>query len=55
MRPQLMGRSRKAGDAGQTNTITFPPRRDYTIISLTKHKFVLQDNAGGRHIGIWTK
>ena len=34
-----------------------PPEadRDYTIISLTKDKFVLQDNAHGRHTGTWTR
>jgi hypothetical protein len=37
--------------------IRTPPEgdRDYTIISLTKHKFVLQDNAHGRHTGTWTR
>jgi hypothetical protein len=37
--------------------IRTPPEgdRDYTIISLTKHKFVLRDNAHGRHTGTWTR
>jgi hypothetical protein len=37
--------------------IRTPPEgnRDYTIISLTKHKFVLQDNAHGRHTGVWSR
>jgi hypothetical protein len=29
--------------------------RDYTIISLTKHKCVIQENAHGRNIAIWTR
>ena len=29
--------------------------RYYTIISLTQHKFVLKDNAHGRHTGTWTR
>jgi hypothetical protein len=37
--------------------IRTPPEgdRDYTIVSLTKDKFVLRDNAHGRHTGIWTR
>jgi hypothetical protein len=42
---------------GKYIEIRTPPsgERDYTIISLTEDKFVLLDNAHGRHTGTWTR